>query len=158
MAELVSGVPSIADIPATDIRTALRQTMVMGLPSVVADRPTFYWDKEVTFAEHDSADSPWDWTAAPTLDDTPTEQQVICAFEFAAPFGRTGAVPERIGEFNISTVIITLFEDEYAAIDGFTWVTIGPELSRRWYFRYVQPTTSLGALSVYSISCAAEDT
>lgn len=166
MADKIGSVSSIANIPAGSIRDTLRSTMVLGLPETVVDRPTFYWDKAVTFAEHDADDKPWDWTVAPTLDTTPTPEQVICAYEFAAPFGRTGAVPERAGEFNMSTVVVTCFEDEYAMLSGvtngagggFSYVTIGPELDRRWYFRYWQPSLGLGSLTTYQITCGAEDT
>jgi len=162
VADKVGSVSSIADIPAAQLRDVLRSTMVMGMPETVADRPTFYWQNEVTFDEHDAADRPWDWTAAPTLDVTPAAEQVICAYEFAAPFGRTGAVPERTGEFNISTLTVTVFEDEFAVLSGdtsgFSYVTVGPELNRRWYFKYWQPSVGLGSLTVYQISCAAEDT
>lgn len=136
--------------------------MVMGLPQTVAHRPTFYWEKQVTFAEHDSSDNPWDWGAAPTLDTTPPPVQVLCAYEFSAPFGRTGTVPERVGEFNISTLTLTLFEDEYATLEGdtasFSYVTVGPNTATKWYFRYVQPSTGLGDLTVYQVTCGAEDT
>ena len=162
MADKIGSVSSIANIPASDLRGVLRSTMVLGLPETVVDRPTFYWEKEVTFAEYDSSDKPWDWTAAPTLDTTPVPEQVICAYEFAAPFGRTGAVPERTGEFNISTIIVTLLEDEFATVSGttsgFSYVTVGPELDRRWYFRYWQPSIGLGSMTVYQITCGAEDT
>jgi len=162
VADKIGSVSAIADIPAAQLRDVLRSTMVMGLPETAVDRPTFYWQNEVTFAEHDADDHPWDWTSAPTLDTTPTPEQVLCAYEFKAPFGRTGAVPERAGEFNISSLTLTVFEDEFAtlsgATSGFTYVTIGPELDRRWYFKYWQPSVGLGSLTVYQIMCAAEDT
>jgi hypothetical protein len=134
----------------------------MGLPQTVAHRPTFYWANQVTFAEHDSSDNPWDWGSAPTLDVTPAPQQVLCAYEFAAPFGRTGAVPERAGEFNISTLIITVLEDEFATLagssSGFSYVTVGPNTDAKWFFRYWQPNVGLGNLTVYQITCGSEDT
>jgi hypothetical protein len=136
--------------------------MVLGLPETVAHRPTFYWEKQVTFAEHDSSDNPWDWSTAPTLENTPEPQQVICAYEFSAPFGRTGAIPERAGEFNISTLTFTVLEEEFSVLagtsSGFSYVTVGPKLNRKWHFRFWQPTVGLNDLQVYQITCAAEDT
>ena len=158
MAEAVGNIASIANIPAVELDGIFRQTMVMGLPDTVAHLPTFYWDKVVEFAEHDSADKPWDFQAAPTLDTTPSSQQAICAYEFFAPFGRQGSVPERVGEFNPSTVKVTMLADEFAAVDGFSHMTIGPDLDREWVFRYWHPELGLGALAVYVITCAALDT
>lgn len=162
MADKIGSVSAIAAIPAEQLRDVLRSTMVLGLPEKAVDRPTFYWEKEVAFAEYDKEDQPWDWTDAPTLDTTPDPEQVLCAVEFAAPFGRAGVIPERTGEFNVSTVILTVFEDEFDILsgttDGFSYVTIGPTLDRRWYFRYWQPAVGLGSLTVYQITCGAEDT
>lgn len=163
MADKIGNVQAIANIPAARLRDIFRRTMVLGLSSVAAERPTFHWAKQVSFAEHDSSENPWDWTAAPDLDVTPAPEQVLCAYEFSAPFGRTGAVPERVGEFNISTLMITMFEDEYEVVSGsggsgFSYVTVGPNLDTRWFFRYVQPGVNLGGLSAFQINCAAEDT
>ena len=158
MANKIGNISSIASIPTDDLRSIWRQTMVMGLPDVEEDRPKFYFEREVAWAEHDSADKPWDWTAAPVSDDTPEPVQVICVYEFAAPFGRQGALFERSGEYNQSTLTMTMFEDEFALVSDSSYVTVGPGLERKWWFRYWKPAVSMNDLTLYEAIFASEDT
>lgn len=158
MAEKIGNIPSIATIPTDDIRDILRQTMVMALPETVEERPTFYFEREVEWADHDSADKPWDWTDAPVSDNQADAVRVICAYDFAAPFGRQGALFERSGEYNQSTITFTMFEDEFAAVTNSSYATIGPGTERRWYFRYWKPSVGLNDLTVYEAIFTSEDT
>ena len=158
MAVKIGNISSIASIPTDDLRDIWRQTMVMGLPETEADRPTFYFDREVAWADHDSADKPWDYTDAPVTDTTADSVQAICVYEFAAPFGRQGALFERSGEYNQSTLTITMFEDEFESVTDSSYVTIGPGLERKWWFRYWKPAASLNDLTAYEAIFASEDT
>lgn len=154
MADSVNGVPSIANIPTGDVRTALRGAMVMGTPQTEAERPTFYFEGEKTFDDADLEGSPWDWTDAPTTDTGADPVQVLCAYEFFSPLGRQGSFLTEVGEFNPTTVVLTMFEDEFADVYGFTYMTIGPS-DQRWYFRFFKPAVSLNDLTVYQIHCVA---
>ena len=157
MAIKIGNISSIASIPTDDLRSIWRQTMVMGLPETEADRPTFSFERDVAWAEHDSADKPWDWTAAPISDSTADPIQILCVYEFAAPFGRQGALFERSGEYNQSTLTITMFEDEFASITDSSNVSVGPG-SRTWWFRYWKPSVSMNDLTLYEAIFASEDT
>lgn len=158
MANKIGNISSIASIPTDNLRDIWRRTMVMGLPETEADRPTFYFERVVAWEDHDSADKPWDWTDAPLTDSTATAVRVICAYSFAAPFGRQGALFERSGEYNQSTLTITMFEEEFAAVTNSSHVTIGPGLERKWYFRYWKPASALNDLTIYEATFASEDT
>jgi len=157
VATSIGGRSSIADIPTAALRETLRRTMVMGLPSVLADRPTFYFEGEKTFADADLEGSPWTWTDVPTADTSAAPVQVLCAYEFFSPLGRQGSFPTEVGEFNPTTLVLTMFEDEFAAVYGFTYVTIGPS-TQRWYFRFFKPAIGLGDLTVYQVNCVAVGT
>lgn len=154
MAESIGGRQSIASIPTDTLRETLRQTMVMGLPSVVADRPTFYFDGEQTYDPSDTEGSPWDWEQGADTDTAKDPVQVLCAYEFYSPLGRQGSFQTEVGEFNPTTVVLTMFEDEFAAVQGFTYMKIGPS-TQDWYFRHYKPGIALNDLDVYQITCVA---
>ena len=154
MAESIGGRPSVANIPADTLREQLRRTMVMGMPVTASERPTFYFEGEQTFDDADLEGSPWDWTDIPSADTARTPVQALCAYEFFSPLGRQGAFLTEVGEFNPTTVVITMFEDEFAEVAGFTYCTIGPS-TQRWYFRFFKPAVSLGSLTVYQVHCVA---
>lgn len=156
MAESHQGVQAIATVPST-VAIALRRTMVLGLPNDDDDKPTFHFERQVTWTDHDVEDQPWDWTDAPSLDTTPPSVQPICAYEFFSPIGRSGAQYSEVGDFFPSTLVITLMATDFPDVVGSSYVTIGPE-STKWYFRYYRPVYGLGGLDVYQVTMQAEDT
>lgn len=156
MAENHRGVTSIASIPST-VATALRRTMVLGMPVLASDRPTFYFDRVASWTEHDSADKPWDWSQAPDTEDTPTPVQPICAMEFHAPLGRSGTQYSEVGDFHPTTVIVTFLAQDFAEAYNAAYLTVGPEQTRFW-FRYWKPAIALGGMAVYQAHFEAQDT
>ena len=154
MAESIGGRDSIANIPTAALRETLRRTMVMGLPETVSERPTFYFDGEQDYTLEDREGSPWDWTATPTADTSGPPVQALCAYEFFSPLGRQGSFQTEVGEFNPTTVVFTMFEDEFNTVYGFTYATIGPS-SQKWYFRHFKPAIGLNDLTVYEMTCVA---
>lgn len=127
----------------------------MGLPHEDAEKPTFYFEREVEFERHDQEGSPWDWTTAPLSEGQTAAVQPLCAYEFFSPLGRQGAFPTEVGDFNPTTMVLTLFEDEFAEVSGFSYVTVGPS-DQRWYFRFWRPAYSLNEFTVYQIHCVAQ--
>lgn len=157
MAESHRGVDAIATVPDF-VQDRLRETMVFGLPIADADKPTFYFERQVSWADQDSEDKPWDWTAAPATDTTAAPTQPICTFEFFSPLGRSGAQYSEVGDFYPSTVVITFVsEDDFLEAYGSTYVTIGPRATK-WYFRYWKPELALGNMPVFQAHFQAEDT
>lgn len=131
--------------------------MVLGLPPVDADKPTFYWDREVNWDEHDREGKPWDWTKAPDTEIQRASVRPICAVEFFAPLGRTGAAFTEVGDFFNTTLIVTLLRTEFNQVFGASNMTIGPRHTM-WWFRYWQPQLALGGLEVFMAHFQAEDT
>lgn len=154
MAESAGGFESIAAIDTDMVREALRRTMVMALPNEQDDQPTFYFEREVDWAQHDREGSPWDWSTAPVSETQSPPSQVLCAYEFFSPLGRQGAFYTEVGEFNPTTLVLTMFEDEFDEIFGFSYATIGPS-DQRWYFRFWKPAIGLNDMTVYQVQCAA---
>ncbi len=131
--------------------------MVMGLPHEDAEKPTFYFERQVTWADFDSEGQPWDWATAPVSDTTAGSVQPVCAYEFFSPLGRQGATYTEVGEFNPNTLVVTLFEDQYTEVENASHVTIGPS-GRKYYFRFVRPAVSLNDMTVYQVHFVAEGT
>jgi hypothetical protein len=154
MADSIAGRASIADIPTGDIREILRATMVMGLPEKQVDRPTFFFGDDKTWTREDMEGSPWDWTATPLVNVQNEPTQVLCAYEFFAPLGRQGAFLTEVGEFNPTTLVLTMFEDEFSSVLGFSYVTLGPD-DTKWWFRHWKPAVGLNDLTVYEVHTAA---
>lgn len=155
MAESIAGRASIADIPTDTVQESLRQTMVMGLPEVEAYRPTFYFEPDRDWDPEDAEGSPWDWTATPTTEVSTDPVQVLCAIDFSAPLGRQGAFQTEVGEFNPNTVVLSMFQEEFDQVFGFSYVTIGPEL-RKFFFRFWRPAVALNDMAFYEVHAVAQ--
>lgn len=157
MAESHRGLNAIATVPSS-VTTALRRTMVLGLPVQDAHRPTFYFDKVVDWAEHDSEDQPWDFTQAPDSESQQASVQPVCAYEFFSPLGRSGAQYTEVGDFFASTLVFTFVSAaDFAEVQGASHATVGPR-SSRWFFRYWRPALGLGGIQVFQATFQAEDT
>lgn len=155
MAESHGGFDSIAVIPTDTIRETLRRTMVMGLPVEDAEKPTFYFKYEAVWDNHDSENNPWDWHSAPESSSQRSPVQPVCAFEFFSPLGRQGAFPTEVGEFNPTTLVVTMFEDEFAEVNGASYATAGPS-QVRFFFRFWRPSIGLGDMTVYEVHMTAD--
>lgn len=154
MAEQKDGLSAIATIDAASLRETFKRTMIFGLPSDEADQPTFFFEREVEWDDHDRAEEPWDWTAAPTTDEQPDPVKPICAYEFHAPLGRQNATFTEVGEFNPNTLIVTFTDDEFEKAKNSSYVMVGPS-TQKFYFLYFQPGVALGALDIYQVTFQA---
>jgi hypothetical protein len=154
MAKTIDGVDSIANIPTGTVRDNLRATMVMGLPEIDTERPTFFFEDDKTYTREDLEGSPWDWTATPVVSVVKGSVQVLCAYQYFSPLGRQGAFYTEVGEFNPTTLVISMFEEEFNSVFGFDYVTVGPD-DTRWHFRTWKPAVSLNDLTLYEVHTAA---
>lgn len=159
MSKTFRGIPPVATPNEDFIRQKLRETMVLGMPEDDAAKPTFYFDPTRDWSEEDREGSPWDFSApnTPTVDTQKAPVQTICAYEFFSPLGRQGSFPTEVGEFNPTSVVFTLFEDEFAEVYGFSYATIGAS-DQNWFFRFWRPTYAIVGLEVYQVHCQAEGT
>lgn len=139
----------IAGFDAALFRTNIRNTMVMGTPVPVAERPTFHFPPgRVVYpvgTKLDSEGRPIDprikGVAAPT-----TPIQVACAVEFAADSTNN---TQLAGTFWASRATITLLDTEYAQVQG----AIEVDLAARRYIIQELAETGLGPVTVYTLLC-----
>lgn len=141
--------------PAFDpavFRASIRSTMNMGLPVPVEERPTFRWSVKADYAIEDPASKPYNWTATPTNVETHPDVQVPCAVEFAArPAGSTETT---LGQFDVSRVIVTILDEDYAQVRGADVILVG---TNTYDVDFVGPPLGLFEVTVYQIFATARD-
>lgn len=155
MAESAGGFDAPA-VPVDTIKEALLSAMALGFPVEESEQPTFHFQGAADYTYEDAAGNPIDWTATPTSSSGASEVSVLCAYEFSAPLGRQGAHETAVGQFNPTTLILTLIDDQFEEIRGFRYCTVGPS-DEKWYFRFYQPAVGLGGMTVYQVTCTAEE-
>lgn len=129
-------------------RASIRATMLMGLPNQLADLPTFHFPDLRTWAHEDSSEEPWDWkvdrdmsnnpdpevpTGSPPQPDvifgidatgavasTMADGILVCSID---PGGVAAMAESPVGPFDPQTIVLGMFEDEWAAVNGGTLAT-----------------------------------
>lgn len=154
-------------------RDAILNTMLMGIPEDPAERLTFWWRRDQTYAPDDPAGNPYDWTSAPVTDvagnpklrdpalklgATPAggipdqSLQVPYALEFSArPAGSSNTV---FGEIDASRAIVTMLETDYTQISTADYATIGDS---RYRIQFDAPPVGLFGVTVWTLYLEAED-
>lgn len=150
---------AIPGFPADEFRAGIRLAMQMGLPVEEARRPQFVTlpaSTGIATVTVDANGVPWDPTATPVAPEG-TALRVLCALE---PKG-TALAEEHFGQRQSSAYLITLLDEEYAQIEGFTYVNIWPTLTGgpvKYFYRKVVQQPSLDVVGVWQIECSTEDT
>lgn len=138
---------------ANFFRTQIRETMVMGLPSV-SERATFVWPEEKTYAvATDPKGRPYDLGAAPTATTTHPDLQVPVAVEFTGG-SVTRTAYTQAGEEDAVRVIITALDVDYVLIKDYPHVLLG---ENTYKIDYWAPPVALFSVSVYQAYCSAMD-
>lgn len=148
--------------PETTVRTAILDTMLMGMPEDVDKRLTWYWKRAQTFSPDDPAGNPYDWTATPIVDDPGNpvlpdpggdqSLQVPYALEFSArPAGSATTV---LGEIDTSRAIVTMVETDFEKIKTADYAIIDDS---RYRIQFDAPPVGLFGLTVYTVYLEAED-
>lgn len=137
---------------ADDFKAGIRLVMEMGLPGVEADQPTFYFDPGADYEPDDHAGAPMDWEVVPVDPGTPRDPvRVLCGISAAG--GPTGVT--RVGPFNADRYVLSFFEEEWAQIAGFEYVTLG---QKRFYPSKTLPPEGLFSVTTYKVEVEARDT
>lgn len=143
-------------------RTAITNTMLMGIPEDPNERLTFYWRRDQVFSPDDPAGNPYDWTEPPVIDqpgnpnlpDKGGDQwlQVPYALEFSArPAGSSNTV---FGEIDASRAIVTMLESDYEKIRTSDYAVIGDSHYR---IQFDAPPVGLFGVTVWTVYLEAED-
>ena len=144
------------------MRSAVLNTMLMGMPENPAERLTFVWNRDKVFSPDDPAGNPYDWTSTPVTDrpgnpglpDTGVEQtlQVPYALEFAAR--PSGSETTSLGEIDVSRAIATLMDGDFEKIKTADYARIGDS---RYRIQFDAPAIGLFGITVWQVFMEAED-
>jgi hypothetical protein len=144
------------DFDAAGFRTAIQAVMQMGTPQ--ATPPIFRWTPQPVYTSADPAGRPYSFTE-PAVVATPAattypDVVVNCAVAPAT------ATPEEtaMGEFDVTKVVITLLDVDYALISGppaADTVIFGGNIP--YTIDYVAPPEALFNVTIYTIYATARD-
>jgi hypothetical protein len=123
--------------------------MAMGSPESSDEQATFYmptvttWDKGV-----DGSNFPFD-PAATKTSVTPPPIKVDCAIEFK----NADDQQTPFGEITPAKVVITLLDEDYEQVVGFSYVLIRGE---KYTYHHTEPSVGLFDATVYTVHALAE--
>lgn len=141
---------AISGFDADDFRANIRLAMTVGLPPDSADQPTFVFPGEVTNTEPaDQDDVPFDPDVRPTVA-PPVSLKVPCAVEYVDNQGKV----ENFGLVVKSKVMLTLLDEDYETIRGFSYVVIGGD---RFIYTKTETPLGLDSVGVWIVHATAED-
>lgn len=141
--------------PAFDpdaFRTAIQNTMNMGLPTTTSEQPTFHFAKVKSYPVGTALDEdglPFDPTITPSVS-TPPSKRVPCAVEFTPV--NSDELP--IGTLRKTRATLTLLDEDYKKVKDAIEVSLGGD---RYIISYVEPPLGLFEVSVYRFVCYAKD-
>lgn len=139
---------AIPGFPAQSLRENLRIPMRLGLPANEDEWPTFVIPGE---GAAEWGFDPDEQRPAPVE----RRERPLCALEFAG-----GApVQEHWGERQPTSVTITLLDEEYARVEGFSHVELhmGGATPVRYDYTRTVGRYALDVVEVWQVECRAED-
>ncbi len=142
---------SNASFDPGEFRTAIRATMLMGMPESTAERATFRWNVEKEFAKEDAGGQPFDWTSTPTTTVTKVDVQVPVAVEFSRT---TDVAGNAIGNFDMSRAVLTLLDVDQELVEGADEVVLG---GNTYDVEFLEPPVGLFSVTVYRWHIRARD-
>lgn len=147
---------AIPGFPAAAVREGLRLPMRMGMPVDPAHWPEFVIEAPVApSAAVDANGYSWD-PATPVARPEPIRVRVVCAMEVDDP----EVVTETFDTRQPGIMMITLLDEEYAQVEGFTYVNIFPTIGGdpvRYYYRKVRQRLALDTVEVWVVEVSTED-
>lgn len=136
------------DQDAADFRTAIRDTMQMGVPQDSALRPTFYFPVTTSYPAGtilDSEGRPIDPRIQGTAHQKEAEQPP-CTVEYASDTTNQGGL---VGTNWDGRAVITIFDIDYTLVAD----AIEVDLSGKRYMIQERTATGLGSCTVYQLLC-----
>lgn len=141
---------ALSGFDAGDFRSNIRLAMTLGLPPDLADQPAFVFPGATTnVSPADEDDVPFDPTARPTRA-APTSVKVPCAVEYVDAAGKV----ENFGVIIPSKVRLTLLDEDYEQVRGFSFVMIGGD---RYFYTKTETPLGLDSVGVWIVHATAED-
>lgn len=148
----LSSDPRASSFSASEFRDSIRFAMNMGLPENEAERCTFRWTTERTYATADSGGNPYDFSAEPEETITRDDVLVPAAVEFSGGASGGSTNGTGVGTFFPARATITLLDEDYALVEGADQVVLGGNTYR---VKYVGPPLGLFDVTVYQVFAQA---
>lgn len=144
--------PRIEGFDADAFRDGIWTAMAVGLPPELEDQPAFVTPAPVvdTGDERDSDGVAFDPSKQRTKIGPDTVTQVPAAIEY---FDADGTV----GTFGLTTpskVILTLMDEDYEAVKGFSYVVIG---GNKYLYRKTEPPLGMVDVAIWRVHCSTDD-
>jgi hypothetical protein len=133
-------------------RFAVENAMLMGLPEATSERVTFRWRDKKEYAKQDNRKKPYNWTAAPTEEETHADVLVPAAVEFAQN-SRVSA-ETTVGSFNTPRVTITVLDTHFPDVETADLVLLDDGIYR---IEYWGPPIGLFSVTIYQCYAVAYD-
>ena len=134
---------------SANFRSAIRSAMIMGLPNHVSERATFKWAVQNDYAYEDPNTRPYDWTSNPVTSTVHPDVQIPVAIEFTIR-SSTGAGDTMFGKMQQSRLVLTILDEDMAAIEGAQIVSIAGD---EYEIDFTEPPTGLFDVTIYRIHC-----
>jgi hypothetical protein len=141
--------PVPAGFDPAAIRAGLLKAMVFGKPARESDQALFVIPAATVVDDgEDDEGVSFDPTDRDVV--APRELRVDCAVEYV---DATGSM-ETAGVITPSKVIITLLDEEYQQVKGFSHVIAGGDTYR---YSKTPPPDGLGTMTIWTVICVADD-
>lgn len=141
-----------AGFDATAFRTAIKNTMMMGLPNAVEKRATFRWKTKKTFDKHDSGGNPYNFESQPLTVTAKDDVQIPVAVEFVDSQALTVANPA--GQIESPKIKVTVLDDEFPSVQGADLIVLD---GASYEINFVEPPQGLFTVTIYIIHATAFD-
>jgi hypothetical protein len=148
----------------SSFRTAILNTMLMGMPEDPAQQLTWWWHRDQTFSPDDPAGDPYDWTQPPVTDTPgnpaipdpgqPAEQFLIVPYALEySPRPSTEAATS-FGNIDTSRGTVSLTDTDYEKIKTADYATVGDTIYR---LQFTGPAIGLFGYTLWQVFIEAED-
>lgn len=144
--------PRIEGFDSEAFREGIHIAMSVGLPPELSDQPTFVTPAPVvdTGVDRDESGVAFDWQEPRTKAAADTATQVPAAIEYFDADGQLA----NFGSMSASKVVITLLDEDYELVKGFSYVIIG---GNKYTYERTEPPLGMVDVAIWRIHCRTDD-
>jgi hypothetical protein len=144
--------PRIEGFDADAFRDGIWTAMAVGLPPAIEDQPSFVTPAAVvdTGDERDVDGVPFDFTKGQAKVGVDTVTQVPAAVEYVDGDG----LLTTFGAVASSKIILTLLDEDYEAVRGFSYVVLG---GNKYLYERTEPPLGMVDVAIWRIHCRTDD-
>lgn len=144
--------PLIEGFDASEVRAGLHLAMTIGLPTDIAEQPTFVFPAKTvdTGDDRDAEGTPMDYRLRRTKVGQDSTYQVPCAIEYVDGDGKVAG----FGIVSPSKLILNLLDEDYRIIKGFSYCVVA---GNRYFYRRTEPPIGLVSIALYRVHVQSDD-